>query len=102
MFLTHVSEQGSKCRGMFQCVDGSCIEWSSTCKKTSHCPEASHNPSICGKTFFLKETPCTKSQSGCQNNRIFLSWELNILFILLYNIELRFTLTGLIEDGTFF
>ena len=33
----------------FQCVDGSFIPWSETCRDSNGCQDKTHKPSICGE-----------------------------------------------------
>ena len=51
-FKDHVQFAGASCSdNMFQCADGTCIPWSSTCRLDSLpvCQDGSHLPSTCGQ-----------------------------------------------------
>ncbi|KXJ08054.1 MAM and LDL-receptor class A domain-containing protein 2 [Exaiptasia diaphana] len=42
-----------ECKDKYQCVGGTCIDWLDTCNnETFHCPDSSHNPSICAMCSF--------------------------------------------------
>lgn len=40
---------GNPCPSSHQCLDGSCIAWSSTCSQTPFCRDGTNTPSVCGK-----------------------------------------------------
>ncbi|XP_028518058.1 MAM and LDL-receptor class A domain-containing protein 1 [Exaiptasia diaphana] len=51
-----------ECKDKYQCVGGTCIDWLDTCNnETFHCPDSSHNPSICDNTN------CTLRDIGCES-----------------------------------
>ncbi|KAJ7365918.1 hypothetical protein OS493_002649 [Desmophyllum pertusum] len=50
----------------FQCVDGSFVPWSKTCKDSTVCQDESHKPSICdSKQWPLNNLRCLNQTSDC-------------------------------------
>jgi hypothetical protein len=48
-----------RCRGMFECTDGSCIPVKLICDRTHHCIDGSDEPSFCGVNECSPERPCS-------------------------------------------
>ncbi|XP_020614679.1 MAM and LDL-receptor class A domain-containing protein 1-like [Orbicella faveolata] len=59
------------CHSRYQCVDGSCISWSNTCRQTSFCRDGTSTPSVCGSgKCHLNNLACNSTEHArCKSFR---------------------------------